>query len=154
MRKMRMHPQLGADLISNIKFPYPVSDSILAHHERFDGSGYPNGLKADEIPLGARILAVADVFDGYTSDHVASEESLQSAMQNLRDGAGKSFDPEIVRVWESIYREVLAWAPAAAAPSAYSGIRRATSELKLLESLAHAIEGRASVGEIALAVYT
>lgn len=153
MRKMRMHPQLGADLISNIKFPYPVSDSILAHHERFDGTGYPNGLKGEEIPLGARILSVADVFDAYTSDHMASEETLQSAMQTLRDGAGTSFDPEIVKVWESIYREVLAWKPAAANPSAYSGIQRATSELKLLESLAQAIEGRASVGEIALAVY-
>src|SRR2546422_7726224 len=63
MRKMRMHPQLGAQIISNIKFPYPVADSILAHHERYDGNGYPNGLAGQEIPLGARVLAVADVFD-------------------------------------------------------------------------------------------
>jgi diguanylate cyclase (GGDEF)-like protein/putative nucleotidyltransferase with HDIG domain len=153
MRKMRMHPQLGADIISNIKFPYPVSDSIIAHHERFDGNGYPKGLKGEEIPLGARILAVADAFDAYTSEHMGSEETLERAIESVREGAGTFFDPEIVKVWESIYLDVLAWAPAAA-PSAYTGIQRATSELKLLESLAHAIEGRASVGEIASAVCT
>src|SRR4029077_16732373 len=54
MRRMRMHPQLGAEIISNIKFPYPVADSIVAHHERFDGKGYPNGLAGEAIPLGAR----------------------------------------------------------------------------------------------------
>src|SRR5205809_8041238 len=80
MRKMRMHPQLGADIISNIKFPYPVADSILAHHERFDGKGYPNGLQGEEIPLGARILAVADVFDAYTSDRVECVETLDGAV--------------------------------------------------------------------------
>jgi diguanylate cyclase (GGDEF)-like protein/putative nucleotidyltransferase with HDIG domain len=151
MRKMRMHPQLGADIISNIKFPYPVTDSIIAHHERFDGNGYPKGLKGEQIPLGARILAVADVFDAYTSEHMGSEDTLERAIQSLREGTGTFFDPEIVKVWESIYHDVLAWAPAAA-PSAYTGIQRATSELKLLESLAHAIEGRASVSEIVSAV--
>src|SRR4030095_17177637 len=59
MRKMRMHPQFGADIIANIKFPYPVSDSILAHHERFDGQGYPNGLAGKALSLGARSLAGA-----------------------------------------------------------------------------------------------
>src|SRR4030095_12368983 len=67
-RKMRMHPQLGVDIISNIKFPYPVADSILAHHERYDGQGYPKGLRGHDIPLGARVLAVADAFDGYISE--------------------------------------------------------------------------------------
>src|SRR5437016_13864936 len=79
MRKMRMHPQLGADIISNIKFPYPVADSILAHHERFDGKGYPNGLAGKDIPLGARVLAVADVFDAYTTDRLESESTLKGA---------------------------------------------------------------------------
>ena len=62
MKKMHLHPRLGAEIISNIKFPYPVADSIIAHHERFDGSGYPTGIAGKDIPLGARVLAVADVF--------------------------------------------------------------------------------------------
>jgi diguanylate cyclase (GGDEF)-like protein/putative nucleotidyltransferase with HDIG domain len=151
MRKMRMHPQLGADIISNIKFPYPVADSILAHHERFDGKGYPNGLSGKDIPLGARVLAVADVFDARTSDQIECEESLEAAIQALREGAGTFFDPEIVSVWESIHREVVAWSSAASS-SAYSGIQQATSELKILDSLARSIEGITAVGEITLAV--
>ncbi|HLH29950.1 MAG TPA: HD domain-containing phosphohydrolase [Terriglobia bacterium] len=150
MRKMRMHPQLGADIISNIKFPYPVADSILAHHERFDGLGYPNGLRGPEIPLGARVLAVADVFDAYTSDRVECEETINGAIQSLRDGTGTFFDPDVVKVWESIHREVVTWS--SNHTSVYTGIQQATSELKLLESLTHSIEGITAVGEIALAV--
>ena len=150
MRKMRMHPQLGADIISNIKFPYPVADSILAHHERFDGKGYPNGLKGEDIPLGARILAVADVFDAYTSDRVECVETLDGAIQALREGAGTFFDPEIVTMWESIYREVMTWS--AATSTAYSGIQQATSEIKIVEALAKSIEGITTVGEIVLAI--
>lgn len=151
MRKMRMHPQLGADIISNIKFPYPVADSILAHHERFDGDGYPNGLRGNEIPLGARILAVADVFDAYTSDRVECEDTIHGALQALHEGAGTFFDPGIVKVWESIYREVVTWSSSATS-GAYTEIQQATSELKLLEALTHSIEGITAVGEITLAV--
>jgi diguanylate cyclase (GGDEF)-like protein/putative nucleotidyltransferase with HDIG domain len=150
-RKMRMHPQLGADIISNIKFPYPVADSILAHHERYDGHGYPNGLRGTEIPLGARILAVADVFDAYTSDRVECEDTIHGAIKALREGAGTFFDPEIVKVWGSIYREVVAWSSTAAS-AAYTGIQQATSELKLLESLGESVEGITTFGEIALVV--
>src|SRR2546426_10962925 len=107
MRKMRLHPQLGAEIISNIKFPYPVADSILAHHERFDGLGYPNGLKGEDIPLGARVLTVADVFDAYVSDHVECDRTINDAIQVVKEGAGTFFDPEIVAVWESIYEKVV-----------------------------------------------
>src|SRR5207244_5403842 len=92
MRKMRLHPQLGADIISNIKFPYPVADSILAHHERFDGKGYPNGLSGKNIPLGARVLAVADVFDAYTTDRVECAETIDGAIDAVRVGSGTFFD--------------------------------------------------------------
>ena len=81
MRKMRMHPELGADMIANIHFPFPVANSILAHHERFDGTGYPKGLTAKEIPLAARILAVADSFDAYVFDRTETTETLKGAMQ-------------------------------------------------------------------------
>ncbi|HYR44977.1 MAG TPA: HD domain-containing phosphohydrolase [Terriglobia bacterium] len=138
MRKMRMHPQLGADIISNIKFPYPVADSILAHHERFDGSGYPKGLCGKDIPLGARVLAVADVFDAYTSDRIECAETLTGAMQAIREGSGTFFDPEIVRVWESIYRAVVTWSTTASS-TAYTDIQRATSEIKILEELTQSL---------------
>ena len=133
MRKMRLHPQLGAEIVSNIKFRYPVTDSILAHHERFDGKGYPNGLAGKAIPLGARVLAVADVFDAYTSGRLDSAETINGAMETLRQGSGTWFDPEIVRVWESIYRDVVHWGTTS--PEAHSGIERVTSDVKILEEL-------------------
>lgn len=146
MKKMRLHPRLGAEIISNIKFPYPVADSIMAHHERFDGSGYPNGLAGKNIPLGARVLAVADVFDTYTSDRVGSEETIDGAIEILKQGAGTLFDPDIVGVWESIYRDVISWNPANT--RAYTHIQRAASEIKILESLADSIAGVTDVTEI------
>jgi diguanylate cyclase (GGDEF)-like protein/putative nucleotidyltransferase with HDIG domain len=147
MRKMRMHPQLGAEIISNIKFPYPVADSILAHHERFDGMGYPNGLSGKDIPLGARVLTVVDVFDAYVSDHVECDRTINDAIQVVKEGAGTFFDPEIVAVWESIYEKVVSLSPAASS-TAYSDIQRATSEIKILESLAESITGLTTVKEI------
>src|SRR5207247_5475439 len=127
MRKMRLHPQLGAEIVSNIKFRYPVTDSIVAHHERCNGKGYPNGLAGKAIPLAARVLAVADVFDAYTSGRLESAETINGAMEALRQGSGTCFDPEIVHVWESIYRDVVNWGTTPS-PEAYSGIERVTSE--------------------------
>ena len=67
-QKIRIHPQVGAEIISGVPFPYPVAPLILSHHERWDGKGYPIGLKGDEIPLGARILSVVDYFDALLSE--------------------------------------------------------------------------------------
>src|SRR5437016_2367252 len=151
MRKMRMHPQLGADIISNIKFPYPVADSILAHHERFDGKGYPHGLSGKNIPLGARVLAVADFFDAYTSERSPSAETIEEAMQGVKEGARTLFDPEIVDVWETIFRDVVAW-PATTASTAYTGIQRATSEIKILEELTQSLSAMSSTEKLAALV--
>src|SRR5881296_2239954 len=148
MRKMRLHPQLGAEIVSNIKFRYPVTDSILAHHERFDGRGYPNGQAGKAIPLGARVLSVADVFDAYTSDRLESEETIKGAMQALREGNGTIFDPEIVRVWESIYRDVVHWRTTASS-AAYSDIQRVTSEVKILEELSEFLAKATTIEQIA-----
>lgn len=152
MKKMRLHPQLGAEIISNIKFPYPVTDSILAHHERWDGNGYPSGLKGEEIPLGARVLAVADVFDAYRSDRVESNETIEQAIEVLNEGAGSFFDPAIVAVWRSIYRDVVKLSPAAAHSTAYNDIQRAASEITILESLADSIAGLTAVEDVMSAV--
>ena len=148
MKKMRLHPRLGAEIISNIKFPYPVIDSVMAHHERFDGSGYPNGIAGKDIPLGARVLAVADVFDMYTTDRVGSEETIEAAIEVLKQGAGTLFDPDVVRAWESIYRGVVSWNPAVPSSRGYTQIQRATSEIKILESLASFTAGVTGVAEI------
>jgi diguanylate cyclase (GGDEF)-like protein/putative nucleotidyltransferase with HDIG domain len=151
MRKMQMHPQLGADIISKIRFPFPVAEAILSHHERFDGEGYPNGRSAKDIPLASRVLAVADAFDAYLSDRIESKQTLESAIQFLRDGAGAAFDPEIVAVWEPICSDLVVW-PSSSALGAHTGIQQATSELKILESLSQSIEGLTSVHEILFAV--
>ncbi|PYS42476.1 MAG: hypothetical protein DMG14_03875 [Acidobacteria bacterium] len=151
MRKIRMHPQMGADIIANIKFPFPIADCILAHHERFDGQGYPRGLSGKDIPLGARVLAIADAFDAYISDRIESQQALDGAIASMREGSGTAFDPEIVAVWESIYRGLIVW-PSSSAAGAHTEIQQATSELKILESLAQSIEGLTSVHEIFIAV--
>jgi diguanylate cyclase (GGDEF)-like protein/putative nucleotidyltransferase with HDIG domain len=147
VRKLRMHPQFGADIISTIKFPFPIADAVLAHHERYDGHGYPRGLAGKDIPLSARIIAVADVFDGYISDRIESNETLHGAVREIREGCGAAFDPEIVAVWEKIYRDVVVW-PSNAESASHTGIQQARSELDMLESLALSIEGMTSVQDI------
>jgi diguanylate cyclase (GGDEF)-like protein/putative nucleotidyltransferase with HDIG domain len=155
MKKMRLHPQHGCDIISNIKFPYPVADSVLAHHERWDGEGYPNGLKGTGIPLGARVLAVADVFDTVTANrNPGCPETIRAGVEAVREGSGTFFDPEIVAVWESIYPDVMQLKSGSAHSTAYQNIQLATSEIKFLESLADSITGLTSFDDIASAVRT
>ena len=67
-KKMQMHAQIGAEIVSAVPFPCPVAPLIRSHHERWDGTGYPSGLRGEQIPLGARILSVADCFDAVTSE--------------------------------------------------------------------------------------
>jgi diguanylate cyclase (GGDEF)-like protein/putative nucleotidyltransferase with HDIG domain len=96
-QKIRIHPQIGAEIISAVPFPYPVAPLILSHHERWDGKGYPQGLRRDEIPLGARILSVVDQFDALTSDRpYHGAMSHEAAIAVLREEAGKALDPAVV----------------------------------------------------------
>src|SRR3984893_14969968 len=67
-QKTPIHPEVGADIKSAVPFPYPVAPVILSHHERWDGKGYPQGLKGEQIPLGARILTIVDYFDAITTE--------------------------------------------------------------------------------------
>ena len=84
-QKVRIHPQVGADIIAGVPFPYPVAPLILSHHERWDGAGYPSGLKGEEIPLGARILCVVDYFDALMSDRPYHKAiGLDAALALLR----------------------------------------------------------------------
>jgi diguanylate cyclase (GGDEF)-like protein/putative nucleotidyltransferase with HDIG domain len=98
--RVRIHPQVGADIVASVPFAYPVAPLILGHHERWDGKGYPQGLKGEAIPIGARILAIADYFDAVTSVrpyHKALTHS--SAVNLLRQEAGRALDPTLVTVF-------------------------------------------------------
>ncbi|MGH9346105.1 MAG: bifunctional diguanylate cyclase/phosphohydrolase [Vicinamibacterales bacterium] len=102
-QKIRIHPQIGAEIIGAVPFPYPVAPLILSHHERWDGKGYPAALKGDEIPLGARILSIVDYFDALTSDrpyHKAMSEDAALAL--LQQEASKALDPAVVDMFVRI----------------------------------------------------
>ena len=96
-QKIRAHPKVGADIISAVPFPYPVSPLILSHHERWDGKGYPTGLKGEEIPLGARILSVVDYFDALMAERPYHKAmGFDAAIGLLQQEAGKGLDPIVV----------------------------------------------------------
>ena len=96
-QKIRAHPKVGADIVSSVPFPYPVAPLILSHHERWDGKGYPTGLKGEEIPLGARILSVVDYFDALMAERPYHKAmSYDAAIGLLQQEAGKGLDPPVV----------------------------------------------------------
>src|ERR1700678_801515 len=100
---MRQHALLGYQLLRNIPFLQEAADIVYSHQERYDGSGYPRGLKGDQIPLGARIFAIADTFDAMTSDRpYRAAQSISSGRREIERHAGKQFDPEIVKVFLSV----------------------------------------------------
>ena len=97
-QKIRLHPQVGAEIISAVPFPYPVAPLILSHHERWDGKGYPQGLKGNDIPLGARILSVVDYFDALTSERPYHKAMTRdAALGLLTQEAGSALDPTVVQ---------------------------------------------------------
>jgi diguanylate cyclase (GGDEF)-like protein/putative nucleotidyltransferase with HDIG domain len=99
-QKIRLHPQIGAEIIGAVPFPYPVAPLILSHHERWDGKGYPQGLKGEDIPLGARILSVVDYYDALTSDRPYHKAmTADAAMALLQQEAGRALDPRVVQLF-------------------------------------------------------
>ncbi len=97
---VKKHPVIGADIVSVAGFLKDIVPLILCHHERWDGSGYPRGLKGEEIPLGARVLAVVDVYEAITSDRPYHKAiSKEEAIKILLEGSGAQFDEKIVRVF-------------------------------------------------------
>jgi diguanylate cyclase (GGDEF)-like protein/putative nucleotidyltransferase with HDIG domain len=105
--KMKIHPIVGAEILECVGFPCPVAPIVEAHHEKWDGSGYPFGLKGEEIPIGARILAVADSLDALASDRQYRRAlPLDQAMAHIESLSGKSFDPRVVEVLKRRYREL------------------------------------------------
>jgi putative nucleotidyltransferase with HDIG domain len=105
--KMKIHPVVGAEILARAQFPYPVVPIVRSHHEKWDGSGYPDGLRGTEIPIGARILAAVDCLDALASDRQYRRAlPLGKAMEMVVELAGKSFDPEVVRVLQRRYVEL------------------------------------------------
>jgi diguanylate cyclase (GGDEF)-like protein len=97
-QKIRIHPKVGADIIEAVPFPYPVAPLILSHHERWDGKGYPAGLKGEDIPLGARVLAVVDYFDAIMTERPYHKAmSYEAALGLLKEESGKGLDPTLVQ---------------------------------------------------------
>jgi diguanylate cyclase (GGDEF)-like protein len=95
--RIKIHPQVGFEIIEHVPFPYPVAPLVLCHHERWDGGGYPLGLRGEDIPLGARILAVTDYFDSVTRDRPYNKRMPGDlAMLLLQQESGKALDPSLV----------------------------------------------------------
>jgi putative nucleotidyltransferase with HDIG domain len=105
--KMKIHPIVGAEILEQVHFPYPVVPIVRAHHEKWDGSGYPYGLAGEEIPIGARILAAVDCLDALASDRQYRKAlPLNEAMAKVVDDSGKSFDPKVVAILRRRYIEL------------------------------------------------
>jgi diguanylate cyclase (GGDEF)-like protein/putative nucleotidyltransferase with HDIG domain len=115
--KMKIHPAVGAEILERANFPYPVAPIVRSHHEKWDGSGYPDGLAGEEIPIGARVLAVVDCLDALASDRQYRKAvPLDRAMEMVVEQAGKSFDARIVAILNRRYRELETMARAAPVP--------------------------------------
>ncbi|MBZ5578952.1 MAG: diguanylate cyclase [Acidobacteriia bacterium] len=125
--KMKIHPVVGAEILERVEFPYPVVPIVRSHHERWDGTGYPDGLKGVQIPMGARILAAVDCLDALASDRQYRRAlPLDQAMEEVVQMAGKSFDPQVVEVLQRNYVRLEKMATSQPAPAV-----RLSTDLKI-----------------------
>lgn len=105
--KMKVHPLVGAEILERVAFPYPVAPIVRAHHERWDGTGYPAGLAGEAIPIGARILAAVDCLDALASHRqYRPAMPLDQAMDKVKEKSGSWFDPTIVALLDRRYVEL------------------------------------------------
>ncbi len=105
--KMKIHPVVGAEILERVQFPYPVVPIVRAHHEKWDGTGYPYGLVGEDIPVGARILAMVDCLDALATDRQYRRAlPLDEAMKIVQSEAGKAFDPKAVELLTKRYVEL------------------------------------------------
>ncbi len=105
--KMKLHVDVGADILSLVDFPYPVVPIVRCHHENWDGTGYPRGVKGEAIPIGARILSVVDCFDALTSDRPYRRAMTEeAALGILRERSGKMYDPAVVDMFIKVFRDI------------------------------------------------
>jgi diguanylate cyclase (GGDEF)-like protein/putative nucleotidyltransferase with HDIG domain len=170
--KMKLHASVGADILSAIEFPYPVVPIVRHHHENWDGTGYPDGLRGSDIPIGARILSVVDCFDALTSDRPYRPRLSDSdALRILTERRGRMYDPLVVDTFARVYREIAASVQDLDPPrrdlsaitkgalplgdgavdtgSRLDEISASTEEMLLLYELARSLSGRLSLGDAA-----
>ncbi len=100
---MARHPSIGADIVGGIEFLQEAAKVVRSHHERWDGNGYPDGLHGEEIPIAARVFAVADVFDALTTDRPYRPAlTLAESRRMIVLASGSQFDPTVVEAFNSI----------------------------------------------------
>ena len=105
--KMKVHPVVGAEILERVHFPYPVVPIVRSHHEKWDGTGYPDGLAGEQIPIGARILSAVDCLDALASRRQYRPAiPLEDAMLIVAEQAGKSYDPRVVAVLQTRFRDL------------------------------------------------
>src|SRR5262249_44278000 len=105
--KMKLHVDVGADILSLVEFPYPVVPIVRCHHENWDGTGYPRGVKGEDIPIGARILSVVDCYDALTSDRPYRRAMKEeAALEILRERRGTMYDPRVVDTFVEVYHTI------------------------------------------------
>ena len=171
---MKLHVDVGADILSSIDFPYPVVPIVRAHHENWDGSGYPNGLKGLEIPIGARILSVVDCYDALTSDRpYRAGMTDDEALNIIRARRGTFYDPAVVDKFEQVSRNI---APPVVKPQLQQAIEKINKtvalqtppvpapiaapatdgpeSLRALANLARVVSGRASTADVSSLVWS
>ena len=172
--KMKRHAPIGAEILSSIDFPYPVVPIVRHHHENWDGTGYPDGLRGEAIPLGARILQVIDCFDALTSDRPYRRRMTDTqALAIVRERRGVMYDPAIVDAFLESYTEIMpAYDPTPhPATMAIGGARALDREerqqdvplavdagvsdgLLAVTSLSRALTGEATVADIGALLWT
>jgi len=163
--KIKKHPEIGAAILDPVEFPWPVLPVVKYHHEKWDGTGYPEGLKGEEIPLAARVLAVADVYDALTSSRSYRKAwPHEKALAVIKQDAGTHFDPVVVEAFLQIIDGVveemakegygpLAEQPDASIPvtakaeQAVRDIQRASSELWALYEVAQTLSSSLGLQE-------
>lgn len=178
---MKLHVDVGADILSSIDFPYPVVPIVRAHHENWDGSGYPNGLKGIEIPIGARILSVVDCYDALTSDRpYRTRLTDDAALAIVRSRRGTFYDPAVVDMFEQVCRDIAplavkpqlqkaiekisravasaqpapVTAPAEAAPIVVAPVSDGPESLRALANLARVVGGRPTLADISSLIWS
>jgi putative nucleotidyltransferase with HDIG domain len=157
---MKRHAPIGAQILASIEFPYPVAPVVRHHHENWDGTGYPDGLKGDEIPLGARILSVVDCFDALTSDRpYRSRMTEVQALEIILARRGIQYDPAVVDAFVACYERIMPPRDAATLPATVAAPQPApidkpaftegiSDALLALGSLSRALGGDAKISDV------
>ncbi len=159
---MKRHAPIGAQILASIEFPYPVAPVVRHHHENWDGTGYPDGLRGEEIPLGARILSVVDCFDALTSDRpYRGRMTAPEALEIIVGRRGTQYDPAVVDAFVACSERIMPPRDAAPRPVAVADVPRpnndegpvigsdgVTDSMLALASLSRALAGDAKLCDV------